>query len=97
MKEAALLFRGHLLARFKLVSDDLVLLLHFFEFFFGLFVAGESSLNTAFLLQSAVLTMRHCHAPITMDGKLTRACLQLSKIKAEAKWTPARKFLASLS
>jgi hypothetical protein len=27
----------------------------------------------------------------------TRACLQLSKIIAEAKWTPARKFLASLS
>ena len=29
--------------------------------------------------------------------KCTRACLQLSRIIAEAKWTPARKFLASLS
>jgi len=28
---------------------------------------------------------------------LTRACLQLSRIIVEAKWTPARKFLASLS
>jgi uncharacterized coiled-coil DUF342 family protein len=28
---------------------------------------------------------------------LARACLQLSKMIAEARWTPARKFLASLS
>ena len=28
---------------------------------------------------------------------LIRACLQLSKIMAEAKWIPARKFRASLS
>ena len=34
---------------------------------------------------------------MTIKAKFIRACLQLSRIMAQASWTPARKFVASLS
>lgn len=56
---ALFFFGGRLLARLKPVSNDLVLALHLFQFCFGLFVAGDSSLMMARPFQRAVLTMRH--------------------------------------
>lgn len=45
------------------ISNDLVLALHFFEFFSGLFVPGDGSLEMALALQRAVFAMRHRSSP----------------------------------
>ena len=42
-------------------------------------------------------TARRRYLDTNLDLAVARACLQLSRIIAQASWTPARKFLASLS
>ena len=59
------------LARLKPISDDLVLALHFCEFFLGLFVPCESSLNVALPLQRAIFPMRHGHSPLKGSDKIS--------------------------
>jgi len=61
----------------------------------------RSAPKKSHVVRPKILVSSQAHALVCLSQSstrvLTRACVQLSKIIAEARWTPARKFRASLS
>src|SRR5947209_8770290 len=56
-----------------------------------------SSSQPRYVSQGGFLLEAYGRRKLLLASSHSRACVQLSRIIAEARWTPARKFLASLS